>query len=126
MKNATLKDMFSKQSVKRTDQSGDTALSTHRRTSPSATGSQDDTPVIRIFLENLFSALREDLAASKCNIATEVKGMKKDIGELDQRVHALQQTGNSQEEKLEDHRTDLLELRDKNTGLIYQLEDLEN
>ncbi|KAJ1127506.1 hypothetical protein NDU88_005905 [Pleurodeles waltl] len=40
----------------------------------------------------------EDLVVLKWDIAADVKDLKKDIGELGQRVYALEQTGDSHEE----------------------------
>ncbi|KAJ1103865.1 hypothetical protein NDU88_001286 [Pleurodeles waltl] len=85
-----------------------------------------EVPVKQAFLEHLFGVHREDLAALKQVMAADVKDIKKDFGELGQRVTALEQTGDSREEELEVHQWELLGLWDKNEELLYILENLEN
>ncbi|KAJ1217505.1 hypothetical protein NDU88_005099 [Pleurodeles waltl] len=41
-------------------------------------------------------------------------------------IDFLEQTNDSREKELDEHRQELIELRDKNMALRYQLEDLKN
>ncbi|KAJ1174535.1 hypothetical protein NDU88_006356 [Pleurodeles waltl] len=90
---------------------------------PSEGGGQ---PLTRIFMEQLFGALREDFATLKQEIAAEVKDLKREVADLGQCVETLEQTHDTHEEKLDCHRRELLTLQYKNQGLQYKLEDLDN
>ncbi|KAJ1098880.1 hypothetical protein NDU88_003987 [Pleurodeles waltl] len=59
-------------------------------------------------------------------MAADVKDIKKDLGELGQRVVTLEQASDSGEEELNVHQHEVLELCNKNEELQYYLEDLEN
>ncbi|KAJ1171805.1 hypothetical protein NDU88_003663 [Pleurodeles waltl] len=83
-------------------------------------------PVTRTFLEALFRELREDFAALRRDVASDVKAIKKDLGELGQRVDSLERAGEWREEELSAHSKELLEFRDKNEGLLLRLEEHEN
>ncbi|KAJ1168234.1 hypothetical protein NDU88_000182 [Pleurodeles waltl] len=63
------------------------------------------------FLEQLFGVLRDNFATLKHEIATEVKNLRIDIGDLGQRVDSLEQNNESCEDELEAHCKELLELR---------------
>ncbi|KAJ1167516.1 hypothetical protein NDU88_007907 [Pleurodeles waltl] len=53
----------------------------------------------------------------------EIKGLTKDMSEL---VDNLERASDAQEEELDGHQREILELQDKNEELRYQVEDLEN
>ncbi|KAJ1122748.1 hypothetical protein NDU88_001232 [Pleurodeles waltl] len=59
-------------------------------------------------------------------MAADVKEVKHKVGELGQRVDALDRSSEAREEELYSYRKKLLELRDQNVDLRYHLEDLEN
>ncbi|KAJ1097192.1 hypothetical protein NDU88_002318 [Pleurodeles waltl] len=81
--------------------------------------------VTQDFLEQLFTVIREDLATLKQEIAFEVKELKRDIGELGQRVDSIEQTHNTHEKELDNHGCKLLLLQHKNLELQYHMEDLD-
>ncbi|KAJ1126192.1 hypothetical protein NDU88_004600 [Pleurodeles waltl] len=56
----------------------------------------------------------------------DVKDIKKDMGELGQVVITHEQASDSCKKELDGHRRELLDLRDKNDELRYQLEELKN
>ncbi|KAJ1157230.1 hypothetical protein NDU88_009945 [Pleurodeles waltl] len=85
-----------------------------------------DAPVTRQFLENLFTTLRDDIAALKQELAADVKDIRRNMGELEQRIDSLEWGSDNTDEELEDHKQEILALRDKTADLDYQLEDLEN
>ncbi|KAJ1116414.1 hypothetical protein NDU88_004626 [Pleurodeles waltl] len=84
--------MLTKPNSKKPHHDVDSSLTMLPLPSPVDIGStSDDAPVTRLFLEQLFSALREDQANLKGDIAADGKDLKKDVGELDQRVNTLEQ-----------------------------------
>ncbi|KAJ1188427.1 hypothetical protein NDU88_005188 [Pleurodeles waltl] len=85
-----------------------------------------DAPVTRSFLENLFTTLRDDIAALKQELAADVKDMRHNMGEMEQRVDSLERGSDNRDEELEEHKREILALRDKTEDLNYQLEALEN
>ncbi|KAJ1192202.1 hypothetical protein NDU88_001514 [Pleurodeles waltl] len=62
----------------------------------------------------------------KRDIAADIKDRKKEVIDLGQREDSVEQTQDAREEELDCHRRELLTLQDKNQGLQYQIEDLEN
>ncbi|KAJ1163054.1 hypothetical protein NDU88_003517 [Pleurodeles waltl] len=48
------------------------------------------------------------------------------MSDLEQRVDSLERVHDNQDEEMEEHRCEILSLRDKTADLTYQLEDLEN
>ncbi|KAJ1128478.1 hypothetical protein NDU88_006856 [Pleurodeles waltl] len=96
---------------------------------PSAWSAGSDTrntPAMRGAQHATFGTLREDIAELKRNIAAEVQDLRWDIDDLGQRVDNIERSSDAREEELETHSKELLELRDTNMELRYQLEDLEN
>ncbi|KAJ1200552.1 hypothetical protein NDU88_004375 [Pleurodeles waltl] len=83
---------------------------------------EDANPVTKAFVEQLFGALREDLAALRQELAMKVK----DLTELGQRVDTVERTCDGQEEDLDHHRQEIIALQDSNQDLQYRHEDFEN
>ncbi|KAJ1101269.1 hypothetical protein NDU88_006341 [Pleurodeles waltl] len=83
-------------------------------------------PVTCTFLETLFGDLRDDTVAPKQGKVPDFKDIKKELGELSQRIVTLKQSTNYSEEELDDHLRELLELWDDIEDLRYRLEDLDN
>ncbi|KAJ1173387.1 hypothetical protein NDU88_005223 [Pleurodeles waltl] len=73
--------------------------------------------------KSFFGTLCEDIAEVNCNIAAEVRDLRRDTDELGQRVDTMEHSGDAQDEEFESHSKELLELRDTNMELCYQLED---
>ncbi|KAJ1134829.1 hypothetical protein NDU88_001275 [Pleurodeles waltl] len=82
-KDSAIKDMFAKLMGKkvRTKKEG--------RLTPDVT-IDIDAPVNRPFLENLFTTLRDDIAALKQDLAADVKDIRLNMSELEQRVDSLE------------------------------------
>ncbi|KAJ1210715.1 hypothetical protein NDU88_006077 [Pleurodeles waltl] len=87
---------------------------------------EDANPVTKAFMEQLFGALQEHLAALRKELATTVKGQKGEVTELGQRVDTMECTCHRQEEDLDLHCQEIIALQDSNRELQYRLEDLEN
>ncbi|KAJ1118373.1 hypothetical protein NDU88_006564 [Pleurodeles waltl] len=119
-KEATVKDLFHKKSDKAPSPPPPSD-------SPAADGPHsEEAPFTRAFLEHLFETLSKDFATLKQDIPMEVKDLRHEIGDLAHCVNSLEQTYDSRKEELDGYCCELLELRDKNQKLWYQLEDLEN
>ncbi|KAJ1083800.1 hypothetical protein NDU88_003955 [Pleurodeles waltl] len=67
---------------------------------PQKADRDDDAPVIRPILESLFGALWDDIASIKQEIATDVKDIRRGVGELDQKVESMEQASDSHDEKI--------------------------
>ncbi|KAJ1132686.1 hypothetical protein NDU88_010990 [Pleurodeles waltl] len=85
-----------------------------------------DAPGTKPFLENPFTTLRDDIVPSKQELAADVKDIRCNMGELEQRVDSLEWGSDNRHEELEVHKREILTLRDKTADLNYQLEDIEN
>ncbi|KAJ1092553.1 hypothetical protein NDU88_005663 [Pleurodeles waltl] len=85
-----------------------------------------DVPVTRALLEKLFTTLRDDIAILKQELAADVKDIRCNMCDLEHRVDSLERVLGNQDEEMEEHRCDILSLRDKTADLNYQLEDLKN
>ncbi|KAJ1113117.1 hypothetical protein NDU88_001372 [Pleurodeles waltl] len=59
-------------------------------------------------------------------MTVDVMEVRRDLGDLDNRVTTLEQTNATRDGEVDAHRHKLLELRDKKEELQYHLEDLEN
>ncbi|KAJ1105428.1 hypothetical protein NDU88_002834 [Pleurodeles waltl] len=79
--------------------------------------------VTRTLLETLFETLREDVERE---MASNIKDIKKELGDMGQRMDSLEVSGDERQEELNTHCRELLELRDENEDLLYRLEDFEN
>ncbi|KAJ1145866.1 hypothetical protein NDU88_012149 [Pleurodeles waltl] len=83
-KDSSIKDMFAKLAGKKADRTEKKGPAT-----PDATLEVDE-PVTRAFPENLFATLRDDIAALKQELAADVKDIRCNMGELEQRVDSLE------------------------------------
>ncbi|KAJ1152216.1 hypothetical protein NDU88_004993 [Pleurodeles waltl] len=83
------------------------------------------TEIVKVDNSTVFAALREEIAALKQDIAVKVKDITRDLGDLGQRVHILEEVSNSSEEELDYHHHELLKLRGKIVELDYQMEDVK-
>ncbi|KAJ1142630.1 hypothetical protein NDU88_008943 [Pleurodeles waltl] len=112
--------------AKKSDQHWDGTNTLHIHSAVAgADPTEEEAPVTRAFLETLFSALRDDIAAPKQQIAAHVREIKIDMGDLGHRMTSVEQTNDKREEEVDGHQHELLELCDKNEKLQYHLEDLE-
>ncbi|KAJ1152491.1 hypothetical protein NDU88_005266 [Pleurodeles waltl] len=87
---------------------------------------EDANPVTKASIEQLFGALREDLAALRQELTTTVKELKGEVMELGQRVDTMERTCNRPEKDLDLYLQEIVALQDSNGDLQYRLEDLEN
>ncbi|KAJ1202884.1 hypothetical protein NDU88_006679 [Pleurodeles waltl] len=62
---------------------------------------------------------RQDLTAH-------IKGLTREMNELWDQASSLEHTSDAHDQELDAHHREILELRDKNAKLCYQMEDLEN
>ncbi|KAJ1144320.1 hypothetical protein NDU88_010620 [Pleurodeles waltl] len=126
-KEDTGKDLITKPQPKKLDQEGGVPPTASDGVETTVEGARrDDVLITRSFLEGLFGAFQWDITTFKQDLEAEVKDIWRDMGDLGQRVNSLERTNDSGEEELEEHRRELLELRDTNMEIHYQLEDLEN
>ncbi|KAJ1112672.1 hypothetical protein NDU88_000933 [Pleurodeles waltl] len=110
-KDSSIKDLFAKPAGKKAEH-------IEKKCQPA--------PVTRSFRENLFRKLRDDIAALKQELAAVVKDIRRNMGELEQRIDSLERANDNKDGDLEEHKQEILALRDKMADLNYQLEDLEN
>ncbi|KAJ1147962.1 hypothetical protein NDU88_000803 [Pleurodeles waltl] len=94
-KNSSIKDMFAKLAGKKADRTDEEG-----QPIPDAT-SDIDAPVTRPFLENLFTTLRDKIAALKQELAADVKDIRRNMGDLEQRVDSLERGSDNRDEELE-------------------------
>ncbi|KAJ1216024.1 hypothetical protein NDU88_003630 [Pleurodeles waltl] len=114
-KAGSLKDLFTKTPAKGMAQSGARETECRDVAGP-VPAESDGAPLTRA----------EDFSTLKQEIGADIKDLKREVIDLGQRVDAVEQTYNTQEEDLDCHRRELLTLQDKNQDLQYQIEDLEN
>ncbi|KAJ1141602.1 hypothetical protein NDU88_007930 [Pleurodeles waltl] len=93
---------------------------------PSCGKQVEEDTTIKLFLENLFGGLREDLASLRHEIATKAEELKREVVELEQRVDTVERNHDVQVVELDHHRQELLTLQDSNRELQFRLEDLKN
>ncbi|KAJ1219163.1 hypothetical protein NDU88_006734 [Pleurodeles waltl] len=86
----------------------------------------DGAPLTRSFMEQLFESLRDDLATLKQEITANIKELKREVLDLGQLLDTVEQAQDAREEELDCQRRELLALQDKNQGLQYHIEHLEN
>ncbi|KAJ1089995.1 hypothetical protein NDU88_003135 [Pleurodeles waltl] len=91
-------------------------------TDPSAATLAAEKPITRTFLETLFCAQREDIAALWRDMVADVKGIKQVSNDMGQRLDTLEAVKDQQEDELNAHQQELLELHDKSEELYYHLE----
>ncbi|KAJ1107693.1 hypothetical protein NDU88_005082 [Pleurodeles waltl] len=116
MRDNSLKDLFAKTPAKKRE------LPTEAppvRMDEIVSTAEDDAQVTRSILEQYFVVLREYFATLKQTIVSEVKDLRRDVGDLGPRVYLIEQTYDSSEEELDNHPQELLELRDKDQGQCY-------
>ncbi|KAJ1139596.1 hypothetical protein NDU88_005965 [Pleurodeles waltl] len=87
-KGSCIKDMFAKAAGKKADRTEKEGSAT-----PDAT-LEVDVRVTRLFLENLFTTLRDDIEALKQELAADVKDGRCNMGETEQRVDSLEKGSN--------------------------------
>ncbi|KAJ1109035.1 hypothetical protein NDU88_006404 [Pleurodeles waltl] len=126
-KDASLKDLVCKFPAKKGKQYS-TALPPR---SLMASTSLTDDPLAEelvtcTFLETVFRTLREDTEALKREMASDVKDIKKELGDMGQRMDSLERSVDQREEELNHHRRKLLDLRNKNEDILDCLENLEH
>ncbi|KAJ1127298.1 hypothetical protein NDU88_005701 [Pleurodeles waltl] len=85
-----------------------------------------DASVMWPFLKSHLTTLRGDIVALKQELEVNVRDIRRNMVELEQRVDSLEQVRGSQDEELEEHSCEILTLRDKTADLNYQLEELRN
>ncbi|KAJ1165003.1 hypothetical protein NDU88_005433 [Pleurodeles waltl] len=124
-KDGHLKDLFDKTPVKKADSHKDDPTTMGGIDETTRPG-EDAAPVAQSFLEQLLGVLREDFATLKQEIATELKNLRKHVGDSGQRVDSLEQSHKSWEEELDAHRQEQLHLRDMNLAMQYHMVDLDN
>ncbi|KAJ1177138.1 hypothetical protein NDU88_002400 [Pleurodeles waltl] len=124
-KDSSLRDLFAKTPAKKQDPTRELG-SDPRGGSSDGTVDEDANPVTKAFMEQLFGALREDLAALRQELATTVKELKGEVTELGQREDTVDCTCDRQEEDLDHHRQEIIALQGSIWDLQYRLEDLEN
>ncbi|KAJ1199966.1 hypothetical protein NDU88_003797 [Pleurodeles waltl] len=97
------RDLFVKTPAKKQDPTHELGLDP-RGGSGDRTVDEDANPVTKAFMEQLFGALREDLAALRQEVAMTVKELKGEVTELGQRVDTMEHNCDRQEEDLYFHR----------------------
>ncbi|KAJ1211004.1 hypothetical protein NDU88_006366 [Pleurodeles waltl] len=71
-------------------------------------------PVTKVFLEQLFWVLRDDLATLKQEIEADIKDLKREMAEVRQQFDTVERTDNTQEEEIDQHRREILDLQETN------------
>ncbi|KAJ1186546.1 hypothetical protein NDU88_003327 [Pleurodeles waltl] len=100
-KDTSIKDMLSKPQAKKSDQLPDTQTPSSPQESDVDSGAlASEEAVARTFLEKLFGALRYNIAALRRDVAADVRGLQKEIGEVGQCLDMLEQSNNHKEEEV--------------------------
>ncbi|KAJ1209836.1 hypothetical protein NDU88_005208 [Pleurodeles waltl] len=121
-KDYSIKDMFAKlvgKKAERTQKEGQATAT------PEATLEVDE-QVTRVFFERLFTTLRDNIAIFKEELAADVKDIRHNMSDLEQRVDSPERVHDNRDEEMEEHWSEILSLSGKTADLNYQLEGLEN
>ncbi|KAJ1134831.1 hypothetical protein NDU88_001277 [Pleurodeles waltl] len=95
-KEGPLKDSFARTSSKKLDPTTNLVVEGGTVTGQGSSES-DNSPITKAFLEQLFGVLRGDFATLKQEIATEVKDLRRDIGDLGHQMDLLERTHDTRE-----------------------------